>query len=1425
MRRRDASHVAETNGEAIDAATLMTDGEANVAALWLIVATAVAVLSIALVVVAAMWCVGKEDASVPVLPVSGRAWRPLPAVNGAVTPWPAPTGPIFALAQKGWTRCSTRERAMLLRAAVTLYVFCGTDLRAKRGQKRLANAYGSIPIRTLNRYVAAPNPIANLATFGTRKRAAQAVPAPAAGAAAPSNVIRPPKKRRVSASAEGLLAPAEMTTLAAVGIPRASPRVKPFSLSQFQETMRRSAAAQRAAQNEELHTVKMQVRELSEHAREIQQRCAESAQLEAALWRGETSNLTRLGRERADAIREKAYGEHALAIDGAERDLRLADGQHKSAMKKLEKQNCKLQRELATSQANAQEHRQSKNAAKKEARASQQKLLLKIKEIEWEIERKKVLEEAIRSLRDDHVMAKEELEELKEELDRRGVCLLDELGVPGSAEYSLKVLEMGLVMMASGLTAEDARVAILGVMNLIHPNLVEGRDFRVVSISTFQKLRRSLPIVLDVLTVATLQKAAAEGRMVHVMHDASDKYRRSLFGVTFRVEQDGGEAPTLLAAPFAFPPSATSEDEGKAVLNAFSHQAYGGAITEQTASLGMVASVSSDTASTAMAVSRIVVAAQAAESAEKARVREAEAEKRRIGYQRLALRAGDFSASAYTDKTVDGIAAAIAGVVTQAVPSMEDPADGGAVGEDGNGPFAIADLLAALVERVGRSTALDLVALVLKCSNHITNLLSNAIIAGEEEFLLELARLYYAEHVIARWYRVLRYPKRLRSRQYFIVSEVLDKATYMDPTKCDERRQVVDQFINAMSKLAGPAPDQGGLHSLHKLSELSEIETYTEQCNAENGTNVKLERLQVELGSRQLYNTEQASSIVKNTAAYLAYLEKRVPTSSGDANKLVTACFAGLSNIFVMTALIARAVAFETLLNPVRQVINAQATRQDLYTVWNALIEALDDLQNLQAFETFRARLLAALPNYQTSFDEWARVTAAGRKTVTDLVTEEYKGLVALYLRRVGARVEAKVRKHMGEDLADVEQARQAPCTTDDQERGFAVYQQVLTKQRSTGPLVAGAVATSMATHAFEGPLQRAVRMERSRKGKVKGQKRRTTQELLALAQIGGRDSTALYFTQPEDMRHQLLRFAMSRAGQKVVAERQRAQIAAQEANALRRKMAVDEKKSASALARAKNYAKWAHQTLPQSKEALDALILASADAKLSVLINVIRIAKHVYQLKPCDLPKMSQKGSKRSADELYPEVVVLVLRLAQSPRPPPPQVLAVRTFAALHCSEARAALDRARRDKAALATTAWERLCLEELAPGDGEDALPLPFPVPAVAVVEEDEMDAGSDGEMRRGEALADALTAAAEPIGYKVLAPFIDDDDIMRCIVYNTAVYSTSDEVAMVADPGSFPGGCVSVCAFDDIEVWAETVKARRAQRYIDNVMMDE
>jgi hypothetical protein len=48
----------------------MTDGEANVAALWLIVATAVAVLSIALVVVAAMWCVGKEG--VPVLPVSGQ---------------------------------------------------------------------------------------------------------------------------------------------------------------------------------------------------------------------------------------------------------------------------------------------------------------------------------------------------------------------------------------------------------------------------------------------------------------------------------------------------------------------------------------------------------------------------------------------------------------------------------------------------------------------------------------------------------------------------------------------------------------------------------------------------------------------------------------------------------------------------------------------------------------------------------------------------------------------------------------------------------------------------------------------------------------------------------------------------------------------------------------------------------------------------------------------------------------------------------------------------------------------------------------------------------------------------------------------------------------------------------------------------------
>ena len=98
---------------------------------------------------------------------------------------------------------------------------------------------------------------------------------------------------------------------------------------------------------------------------------------------------------------------------------------------------------------------------------------------------------------------------------------------------------------------------------------------------------------------------------------------------------------------------------------------------------------------------------------------------------------------------------------------------------------------------------------------------------------------------------------------------------------------------------------------------------------------------------------------------YMAYMDQN--RTDSNPNKLVRHAWDGLSDKFIVAAILTRAVVFCSLIGPLRFVMNALARRPDLEKILDVVDEAITELHELGSLSFFREKLAAAFPLWRAS--------------------------------------------------------------------------------------------------------------------------------------------------------------------------------------------------------------------------------------------------------------------------------------------------------------------------------------------------------------------------------------------------------------------------------------------------------------------------
>ena len=107
-----------------------------------------------------------------------------------------------------------------------------------------------------------------------------------------------------------------------------------------------------------------------------------------------------------------------------------------------------------------------------------------------------------------------------------GNGLLKVVGKKGET-YSLEMMELGMELMARGMTAPAARAVLTIFMKKAHPECVAGIDYRLPDPMMFKRWR----LLLEPLSQFMALRAVDQAKIVHLLHDATTKKGVSFFSV------------------------------------------------------------------------------------------------------------------------------------------------------------------------------------------------------------------------------------------------------------------------------------------------------------------------------------------------------------------------------------------------------------------------------------------------------------------------------------------------------------------------------------------------------------------------------------------------------------------------------------------------------------------------------------------------------------------------------------------------------------------------------------------------------------------------------------------------------------------------------------------------------------------------------
>jgi hypothetical protein len=255
---------------------------------------------------------------------------------------------------------------------------------------------------------------------------------------------------------------------------------------------------------------------------------------------------------------------------------------------------------------------------------------------------------------------------------------------------------------------------------------------------------------------------------------------------------------------------------------------------------------------------------------------------------------------------------------------------------------------------------------ILKCTNHKTNLLSEACYKEEADILQELYDGTDNSDT----------PKELTEKVVDLTGE-----RHEDPT-------TIRELIRAIWKLFSSFEDHGVYY-------LDESGAYKAWCEAKG---LELDGpLPTLKSSRQHIYTELPCEIVKRLKKYLTYLHDT--RADANPNKLVCVVWCGLSEKFIVAGMICRGVCFICIIAPLRYIQNALCTRWDDRRLSGCIEETLTKLPNLDSMSTLLDLVKEMFPHWAERLKAWGEQHMEKNKELWVTATsDEYHLIVSKFI-------------------------------------------------------------------------------------------------------------------------------------------------------------------------------------------------------------------------------------------------------------------------------------------------------------------------------------------------------------------------------------------------------------------------------------------
>ena len=134
-----------------------------------------------------------------------------------------------------------------------------------------------------------------------------------------------------------------------------------------------------------------------------------------------------------------------------------------------------------------------------------------------------------------------EFDRMRHPISGQSLTLVELLG-KDNEEYSQGIIELALRLMSSCLSGGQAVSVVRAFVTMLHPNQVEGRDYRVPSAKRFNEWRRYLEPICHYLAISTIKLATR----THLSNDATTKNHVHILMAVYRCELPDGHVVNVV---------------------------------------------------------------------------------------------------------------------------------------------------------------------------------------------------------------------------------------------------------------------------------------------------------------------------------------------------------------------------------------------------------------------------------------------------------------------------------------------------------------------------------------------------------------------------------------------------------------------------------------------------------------------------------------------------------------------------------------------------------------------------------------------------------------------------------------------------------------------------------------------------------------